>query len=160
MKQTIATVECRDFVPSHVDGITFCRIRFQGPDAFAMDMKWNEVEKANYRYYQNLSDQLQEPLRKTQMQMKRLKSQIQKPWYRPWYSATEKRAISRLDILQEQEDGIYDLRQQYEQNKEFNVYRCHIEMEKLLTRNGFALVDICLNEDGTIKTETWIKNHH
>lgn len=160
MQKTTAEVIHRDYLPLSDEWaiVGFSDVDFYGSRAEELKKKWYNIKREQYRKYDPL-------YQKNESQIKKLRNQIEaiharqeiliyskpsKPFYRFWYTKTEKTKIDEIDkllyeLIKQEQKLITQVDKLEEENKEtgnkrfFSRNECREKIENFLRQYGFVL---------------------
>lgn len=165
MKKTTAKVEHRDYVPWGWVTINFCNVDFYGFRAEEMERKWNDIKRKQYDEYAPLYEQNETQIQNLRNQIDAINAQEKSlidsiPFYRFWYTKTEKEKISEfnklLDELSKQADDLEKENEEIGDKRFFGAYECYRKIEDLLQQHGFVLTSTSFKGNKCVtEIEVW-----
>ncbi len=174
MKKTTAKIEHRDYVPHGWLAIKFCYVHFYGFRSEEMKKKWTGIALTRYDKYNRLCEQNKTTIQYLNNQINEINSHKKaliaskpsKPLFRFWYNKSEKEKICEINKnLDEISKQVSDLTIQVDnlekenkriEDKKYDVYEIHREIEDFLQQNGFVLTSTSATGNECItETEVW-----
>lgn len=159
MQKTTAKIEHRDYIPWGWIAIPFCRVSFQGADADAMQREWGKITSARFQQYNTLVEEGEARIESLNNKIKMIQDEIHKPWYRPWYNASEKAKLSQIATIRKEIEQIELDNVENKKKRFYDSYECHRHAETFLNKNGFYLTHTSTSGDECkTHTEIWTKD--
>ena len=134
----------------------YCHVNFEGQDAYYFTSKWCDINNEKYRACQRDIEALEakKKLYQTNLEETEVKLKHSKKWYRPWYTADEKKLLETrrwvLDKIYTFNDRIAKL----EDERWESPYAIHNKAVNFLIKNGFNMIADTVNRYD-VHTETW-----
>ncbi len=155
MQKTTAKVE---YAPYGWIACRFCYVNFYGFRAKEMEKKWNNIKDERYNKYNSLFEENEKRIQDLCSKSSTLLNKVResKPFYRFWYNKAEKQMLSEANELSSQADELEEKNKKVKDNRFFDAYECHSEIEDLLQQNGFVLTSFSsIGDKYVTKIELW-----
>ena len=158
MKKTTAKIEYRDRVPYGYVALEYCDVTFYGARAREMANKWHATKNERYLKNKALYKQNKVSIKKLQESANAIMKQVKnaKPFYRFWYTRSEKKQILKAKGLLWQANTLIKANKELEKKLGFSVRDTYTRVAIHLNQNGFVLTHASsAGEKCITKTEVW-----
>lgn len=128
MKETIAELRVRAYVPSDWIAATFCHLSFTGEGSWELNSKWHRIEYEDY-------DKKTKEVEGITSEIKSVGNKINE-----WEEIHPIKKFFKEHPYHEELRILYDKKQKAEQGRFKSVYTLEREAKEFLNENGFELL--------------------